>query len=73
MWVSFGIALLIIATCMVFLCVRLFFHRSFPHTHVEGNKAMRKKGIYCIRTMDAMERKGNPHKISERKNKTKQQ
>lgn len=57
---------------MVFLCVSLFFRRSFPHTHVEGNKALWKKGICCVRTMDAIDRRDNPRKVSERKTKKKQ-
>lgn len=71
MLVSFGIALLIIATCMAFLCIGLFFRRRFPHTHVEGNKALREKGIHCVKTMDALERRENPRKVSERKCRTK--
>ena len=32
----------------------------FPNTHIEGNRALRKKGIFCAKTMDRMEmrRKG---------------
>jgi hypothetical protein len=25
---------------------------TFPNLHLEGNKALRDKGIYCIRTQD---------------------
>ncbi len=27
---------------------------------------MRKQGIHCVQSMDAMERKENPHRVSER-------
>lgn len=27
---------------------------------------MRKRGIHCVQSMDAMERRNNPHKVEER-------
>ena len=26
----------------------------FPNTHIEGNRALGKKGIFCAKTMDRM-------------------
>ncbi len=37
----------------------------FPNTHVGHSAAMRKRGITCVQSMDAMERKENPHRINE--------
>lgn len=39
--------------------VRVFFVKGgrFPNIHIEGNKALRKKGIHCAKSMDKLERK----------------
>lgn len=63
---SFGPALFITAACMALLCVGLFFRRRFPDTHVDGNAALRKKGIRCAQAIDAAERRENPRKVKER-------
>jgi len=67
MLASFGLTLLIVGLCVAFLCVGLFFRRGFPHTHVDGNKALRKKGIRCVQAMDAAERRENPHRVEEKR------
>ncbi len=60
--------LIIVAASMVFLAIKILLKKNgrFPNTHVGHNAAMRKRGITCVQTMDAMERKGNPHRIHER-------
>lgn len=63
---TFAISLLIVAIGMIFLCIRLFFRKAFIHTHVEGNKALGRKGISCIRTQDRMARQENPYSVSEK-------
>ena len=62
----FGIITLIIAIGIAFMCFRIFLGRRFPNLHLDGNKAMRKKGIGCVQSMDAAERKENPHRVSEK-------
>lgn len=66
MWHIFLLSLLIIAICLIFLCVRLFFGRQFVHTHVDGNKAMQARGIHCAQSFDAEERRDNPFRVSEK-------
>lgn len=66
MFQAFLFSLLIIAICVCFLGVRLLFGRSFVHTHVEGNKELRRRGITCIQSQDAAERRaGKGKRVSE--------
>lgn len=57
---------IIVAICMILLCIGIFFKRKFPNTHVSGNKEMRKRGIGCVQSQDRESRKENPHRIAER-------
>lgn len=44
------LAMGIMAIAVLLLCIRLFLTRgkeSFPHTHIDGNKALQQKGIRC--------------------------
>jgi hypothetical protein len=36
------------------LCIRIIIKKNgrFPNTHVEGNPALREKGIKCVRAQD---------------------
>lgn len=63
-------SLLIIAICMLFLCVRLFFGRRFVNSHVDGNPALRRRGIRCVQSMEAAERRPNPHRVREKRDKS---
>ncbi len=59
------ITVVIVALAIMLLGVQTFFSRrkKFPHTHVGGNKEMAKRGVFCVQTQDAMERKGvRPHR-----------
>lgn len=63
------ITLGIVAVAMLLLCIRVVLlpggrFRSF---HVGESKEMRKRGIHCVQSMDRMERKPNPHALSERR------
>ena len=62
----FLVVLGFIAFGMVCLCIKLFFGQKFVHLHIDGNKPLNKKGIHCVQSLDAHERKANPHRISER-------
>ncbi|MCD8318694.1 MAG: hypothetical protein LUC45_07610 [Paraprevotella sp.] len=61
-------SLIIVAISMGFLAIKILLKRTgrFPNTHIGGSQAMRKRGITCVQTMDALERTENPHRISER-------
>ena len=56
------ITVIILVLCMLLFCVKILLKKGgrFPNIHIEGNKALRKKGIFCARTMDrmAVQRKG---------------
>ncbi len=56
----FLITLVIVALVILLLGVQTFFSKKkkFPHTHVGGNREMAKRGVFCVQTQDAMERKG---------------
>ncbi len=71
MFEAFLFSLLIIAIGVALLSVRLFAGKNFVHTHVDGNKALNRKGIHCIQAQDAALRGGNPKRVNERN--TKQQ
>lgn len=64
----FLITLLIIAVCMILLCISIILKKNgrFPKTHVSANKAMRVRGIGCVQSQDFAMRKKNPHAIAER-------
>lgn len=44
---------------MLFLCVGVIFGRrhTFRSQHIGQSKAMRQRGIHCVESMDAIERK----------------
>lgn len=60
--------LIIVAISMCLLAIKIIVKKRgrFPNTHVGHSAAMRKHGITCVQSMDAMERIENPHRISER-------
>lgn len=64
------ITLIIIATSVVLLSVKVLLKKGgrFPNTHIEGNRALGKKGIFCAKTMDrmAVNRKGLYDLINEK-------
>lgn len=43
--------------CVLLLSVKVLFKKGgkFPNTHIEGNKALAKKGIYCAKTEDRIQ------------------
>lgn len=51
---------------IAFLCIKLFFGEKFVHIHIDGNKPLNAKGIHCVQSLDATERKENPHRVSEK-------
>ncbi len=55
---TFLSCLIIISISVLLLGIKLFFSKeeSFPETHIGNNKAMKKKGISCIKSQDLEER-----------------
>ena len=64
----FLIVLGFVGIAIAFLAIKLFFGQKFVHLHIDGNKPLNKKGIHCVQSLDARERKENPHKVSEKGN-----
>lgn len=64
------ITLIIIAASVVLLSVKVLLKKGgrFPNTHIEDNRALGKKGIFCAKTMDrmAVNRKGLYDLINEK-------
>ncbi len=54
----FLLTLAIVAISLLLLGVGILFKRKFPNTHVGGNKALNKEGVYCAQTQDYMEYNG---------------
>ena len=50
------ITVIILVICVVLLSVKVIFKKGgkFPNTHIEGNAALREKGICCAKTQDRM-------------------
>lgn len=59
----------IVAFCVFFLCIKMILKPGsrFGSTHIGGSKAMRDRGIHCVQSMDAFERREKPTRVSERK------
>lgn len=55
------------AISMVLLSINLLFRRDgkFRSLHIGQSPHMRKRGIHCVQSMDAMMRRDNPHKVAE--------
>ena len=65
------ITLGIVAVAMLLLCVKVLLlpNGKIGSFHIGDSKAMRKRGIHCVQSMDRMERKANPHAVKERDDK----
>lgn len=48
----------IVALSVALLSVRVIFGGRFGAKHIGQSKEMRQRGIHCVQSMDAMERKG---------------
>ncbi len=67
---TFLLPLLIIAICIALLAIKLLVRNEpFGSIHIDSNKALRKKGIHCVQTMDKLDRIPNPHRIDEHEKK----
>ena len=59
MFKLFLVILAILLPAILLMGYRVFFTKDgkFPNTHVEGNKAMRQRGIGCVQSQDRAEQK----------------
>lgn len=57
----------IVAVAVALLCIKLILRpgSKFSSMHIGDSKEMRRRGIHCVQSMDAIERKENPHRVSE--------
>ena len=53
----------IVALSVLFLCIKILLKpgSKFGSTHIGGSKAMRDRGIHCVQSMDAIERREQKH------------
>lgn len=57
---------IIVAVCVILLCVRLIFgKKDFIHTHVDGNPEMERRGIGCVKRQDLEARLNGGLKIKQ--------
>jgi hypothetical protein len=62
------ITLGIVSISVLLLCIKMLLRPDgqFSSQHIGNSKAMRQRGIHCVQSMDALERRENPYKVSER-------
>lgn len=55
------ITLIIVGAAILLLGIRIFFIKGgkFPYFHVDGNKKLNRKGIFCAQSQDRIARKLN--------------
>lgn len=48
---------IILVICVALMAIKVLVKKDgrFPNTHIEGNRALGKKGIYCAKSMDRIE------------------
>ena len=63
------ITLGIVAFCVLFMCIKMILKPGsrFGSSHIGGSKAMRDRGIHCVQSMDAIERRENKNRVRERR------
>ncbi len=62
------ITLGIVALSVLFLCIKMILKPGsrFGSNHIGGSKAMRDRGIHCVQSMDAFERRERKTRVRER-------
>lgn len=57
-----------VALAVILLCIKMLIKpgAGFGASHIGGSRAMRRRGIHCVQSMDAIERRENPHRVKER-------
>lgn len=59
------IVVIILAIAVLLLAVRLLVGKNFVHTHVDGNREMARRGIFCVKRQDREARQNSGLKIKE--------
>ena len=61
----------IVAISVILLCIKMILipDAKFGSSLIGHSREMRKRGIHCVQSMDAMERRANPHRVEERSRK----
>ncbi len=63
------ITVAILALAMIFLAINIILHKGkgeFRSQHVGQNPKLRENGIHCVQSMDARDRKADPHAVVKR-------
>lgn len=69
MWKLLLFTLIIVALCVLFLGIKIFFVKDgkFPHFHISGNPEMEKRGIGCVESQDREAQTPSRLAVKERK------
>lgn len=51
-------ALVLVALCVLGMCVGILFHKGFPKTDIDQNEELRKRGISCYKHEDERLQRG---------------
>ncbi len=56
MWQLIFLTILLVGIAILLLGIRVFFVKGgkFPNSHIEGNKALKDKGICCAARQDSL-------------------
>jgi hypothetical protein len=56
MWITLLLVIALVAIALLLLGIRVFFVKGgkFPNSHIEGNKALKDKGICCAARQDSL-------------------
>ncbi|QZE14524.1 hypothetical protein K4L44_01240 [Halosquirtibacter laminarini] len=60
------ISIVLVAICVAGLATQILLKKNgqFPHTHVGGNREMKKRGLICAKSYDALEQKRAYSKVN---------
>ncbi len=60
------LTLAFVAAALIFMAVGVLLRKdhSFRMQHVGQNKKLRENGIHCVQSMDAIDRKADPHRVA---------
>ncbi len=67
MWKLLLISILLMGVIFFLFAIGMVFKKNgkFPNTHVGGNRALAKQGVFCATTQDRMARKDQRHLLKE--------
>ncbi len=55
------LAMGLMAIVFILMAIKMLLKKNgaFPNLHIGGNSELKKRGIYCVQTMDKLERKAS--------------